>query len=405
VERSLPNGVHSTFEYTAAHRLSRLIHTDSSGREIASFSYTYDGDGRLQNVTGVEQGRTVQTGYDWDERGRLPKMTAGGVEFDYQYDEAARRMTVRSGGKTVTYTSDGLGRVLKARGVAMSLSPEGAMSARRDDSETTEIRYNYQGRPVEIAAEDVKTRYTWDGEGNLVSMARNGKTSHFVPAAGTGIRLPFVEFGEDGGAELKQLIGQSILGRTGSGPTQFFLEGASGDAGYIVNSQGQLFGNRQDRTALPRAPHRIFASASERPVRSKTGAARNSARFLLAQDESSQPIDSYQPVTDHWNSALAWLGGGVQWAGDRMLQNPFMDWVTPYLSAASPTFDYAANLKMMQITAMASRQDIFTRAEAGVGIWGSIWGGSILEDAQNIRDKYANYAAHPESISNTAVGL
>ena len=229
VERILPNGVRSVFEYTPGGRISGLRHTNSSGQEIASFSYSFDSNGRLSRVTGNEQGRPIETGYVWDDRGRLQKIIVGGSEFIHKYDEQARRLTVTNAGKTATYTFDGLGRIVRAKGIALSPNAQGTMSARRSDNETTDIRYNYQGHPLEIATRNAKTRYSWDGEGNLVSLTFNGRVLHFVPAPGTGIRLPLVEFGGEGALESKQLIGGSVLGRIQNGERQFYLEDASGE--------------------------------------------------------------------------------------------------------------------------------------------------------------------------------
>lgn len=309
VERVLPNRVHSFFEYTSSRRLSRLRHADSSGREIASFSYNYDNVGRLQNISGAEQGRPTNTAYLWDARGRLQRMTVGGAEFLYKYDEQARRMAVTSGGKTVTFTFDALGRVLKAKGVALGVTPLGGLSVRRDDNETTTIRYNYQDRPLEITTQSVKLRYAWDGEGNLVSLARNGKTAHCVPAAGTGIRLPFVEFDEESGPEWRQLIGQSVLGRTGAGAARFYLEGASGDASYIVNEQGILIGDPHNHAALPSAPRLLPAKLSAQLPRPRVGARTTSAILLLAQ---WNPDQQQQPSDTGWDQQLAQAQGWLQ---------------------------------------------------------------------------------------------
>ncbi len=252
VERILPNGVHSVFSYTPDGRLSQLRHTDSSGREIASFDYNYDSAGSLKNITGAENGRPINTSYDWDDRGRLRKITSGQTEFRYRYDDSLKNLAVTSGGKTVSFTFDSLGRIATAKGVALVMTAEGTMSARRDDNETTNIRYNYQGHPQEISNRNAKTRYGWDGEGNLVSLTRNGSTVHVVPAAGTGIQLPLLESGEQGAPESQLLIGATLLARIRSGAAEFYLENASGDAGFAVNGQGLLEGATEAQASVLR---------------------------------------------------------------------------------------------------------------------------------------------------------
>lgn len=302
VERILPNGVHSVFEYTSQRRLSKLRHTDSSGREIASFDYAYDGAGRLQNIAGAENGRPINTSYDWDDLGRLRKITSGQTEFRYRYDDSLKSTAVTSGGKTVTFTFDPLGRIQKAKGVALAMTPEGTMSARRDDNETTEIRYNYQGHPLEISTRNTKTRYGWDGEGNLVSITRNGSTLHIVPAAGTGIQLPLVESGEDGAPESKLLIGATLLAKTRSGAAEFYLENASGDPGFAVNSQGMVEGSThgqasglRDSSSRPRLQPAAFTHLNPHN--------RGAAAFLaLAQVNQSNSGNNSEPF---WYEPLA----------------------------------------------------------------------------------------------------
>jgi YD repeat-containing protein len=134
VERILPNGVHSVFEYASDRRLSSLRHIDSSGREIASFIYNYGPTGRVQDLSVDEQGHTSRTGYVWDTRGRMQEMNiSGGAKFHYKYDEKARRLALTSRGKTVTFYYDALGRVSKAQGIAFGVPPQGTLRARREE--------------------------------------------------------------------------------------------------------------------------------------------------------------------------------------------------------------------------------------------------------------------------------
>jgi YD repeat-containing protein len=293
VERILPNGVHSFFDYTSGRRLSGIRHVDSFGSNLASFSYNYDDAGRLQDISGAEQGRPVDTAYRWDNRGRLQRMTIGGAEFLSKYDEQARHLAVTSGGKTVAFTYDSLGRVSKAKGIALGITPEGSLIARRDDGETTAIRYDYQSRPLEITTRSSKFRCVWDAEGNLVSLVRNGKTVDLVPAPGTGIRLPFVEFEEDAGLESKLLVDQSVLGRVEPGGAQFYIEDGSG--GACTCNQGLLINSPQSQPSLRLASQSLRANISVRGLRTTTAAGTFSGAFLLTNWDTSQrrqPADS-----------------------------------------------------------------------------------------------------------------
>ena len=382
VERILPNGVHSVFEYASDRHLSSLRHVDSAGREIASFSYNYGPNGRLQGLSGGAESHTSTTDYVWDPRGRLQEMDiSDGAKFHYKYDEGSRRLAVTNRGKTVTFFFDALGRVSRAQGIVLGATVQGAIVARRGDGETTEIRYNHQSLPAEIRTGKARLRYIWDSEGNLVSRVENGKTVNFVPAAGTRVRLPLLEYGEDGAPESKQLIDQSILGRVGAGAAQYYLEGPSGDAGYIVNEQGLLMDDSSSHAASPRAPLSTTALIPASFVRSRLGHGRISAPLLLAQSVSSQAMPDLSDVW--WQEFERSLWAAATTAGN---------------------WDARADQKLSSMNAWGDQgmgtAGLFWNAVGVVGVWGSAWGGSVLGDAQDIREKYDTYWAHPDFGKN-----
>jgi YD repeat-containing protein len=357
VERLLPNGVRSVFEYGAGGRISGLRHTDASGREIASFAYEYGKLGRLQNISGTQYGWPTRTDYAWDDHGRLRSLTVNGREFAYAYDPSTRQLSVTSGGKTVTYTFDGLGRIVRAKGARLGMTPQGTMSIQRDDNESSEIRYSYLSRPLEITTRNATSRFTWDSEGNLISVTRNGKAVHFVSAAGSGMNLPLLESGEGGAPEVKLLLAGSILGRLGQGTAQFYLEGASGDPSYTVDGRGIV--PDDPRNQALRRPHRSRSMLVPAAFKGLRAGSRSSSASLLVAQWNPYPEP---PATDP--AYLEFKEGELQ--GIKQCLNGI--------------FDTDANLKIMQAAAAGEMgNEWWLRAAGYVGIWGHTWGGDMLE--------------------------
>jgi YD repeat-containing protein len=318
VKRVLPNGIRSVVEYSTSGRISRLSHANSSGGEIASFTYNYDKVGRVQNVYGSEHGRPTKTDYVWDDHGRLQKMITDGVKFLYKYDASARCLSVVGDKKTVTYTFDPLGRLSKAKGVALDITPQRTISVLRGDGETTEIRYNDRGWPLEMITREAKLRYVWDGEGNLVSLKRKGKTVYFVPAAGTGIQLPLIQFDGIGTPESKLLISNSVLGEIHLGGTEFYLEGASGGACYLANGPRQRSNEFQRYVSKSPEPEDVPALVPARFYVSRIRARIVSGSLMLAQCTACQ---QHQAADEGWNLQLAQAQGWLQGIGGEILAN------------------------------------------------------------------------------------
>ena len=162
------NGVTTSYEYTSRNWLWKVI----NGRGRVQKTYSYDGTGRVKNVTDINQ-KTVSN--DYDSLGRLRKVIDPLLhEESYQYDKLGNRTAVTDGrGNTTYYSYNSLGWVTSIR------QPLGNLCQYRYDLNgnlvetiapnnlSTKAKYDELNRVVEsIDSLGNSTLYRYDGVGN-----------------------------------------------------------------------------------------------------------------------------------------------------------------------------------------------------------------------------------------------
>lgn len=166
---SYPSGTENVsyaYDTCGAGRLCQV--TDASGTR----SFTYDGLGRVGAEAWVAStalgGHSFTTSYTWTAFDRPAMITApSGRQVTYSYDANGRVTSVTSGGQNIvtgrTYRADGL--------PAGQTFGNGIVEGRG---------YDTAGRLVSWAIGPVETRsYTYDGAGNVATIAYGGATRNF----------------------------------------------------------------------------------------------------------------------------------------------------------------------------------------------------------------------------------
>ena len=135
------NGVETEYGYDALDRLVSLEHRSANGNPVASFSYSYQADGRRSSAVEDTPTGTSIVRYSYDALGRLisETRTGGAHPFSaaYAYDLNGNR----------------LARTVAADGV----------------TEATSYSYDDNDRLLVETTDGAATQYAYDGNGSLVS--------------------------------------------------------------------------------------------------------------------------------------------------------------------------------------------------------------------------------------------
>ncbi len=218
------NGTYTDVDYDAGNRLKKYANYLPGGSLLNSFTYEYEQNGNIKSVLSSSGTFT----FDYDQLDQLEKETLpGGGSISYSYDGAGNRLskTVTSSTiATTSYSYNGANQIEVVNGVAYTYDANGNL--RNDGSRTyvyneldqlSEIRsasgqsifkaaYDERGRRVQTETADgivnyfyegdqviyetngsnqIIVEYTWDDDGNPVSMIKNGQT-YFYHLNGQG---------------------------------------------------------------------------------------------------------------------------------------------------------------------------------------------------------------------------
>ncbi|WP_320069111.1 pre-peptidase C-terminal domain-containing protein [Micromonospora sp. RTGN7] len=214
-------GVTTRYTYDAASQLTGMFYESGGGVPIGHLAYSYDGAGRVAELTGSLANVTIPStgpaagydaanrltsrgtrtysyddegnltgdgvfGYTWNARGELAGVTGPGLAASYGYDAAGRLASRTAGGSTTGYLYDGTNLVREQTGATAS----DRLTAGLDQ---TLVRTDAAGPRVPItdalgsvlgladSAGNLTTQYTYDPFGAVTtSGAASGNTQQFT---------------------------------------------------------------------------------------------------------------------------------------------------------------------------------------------------------------------------------
>jgi YD repeat-containing protein len=148
--QTLPSGVTTNWAYDAHGFVSLIL---SHNGNLDGHGYTRDAVGNItqENVNGG----TFTYGYD--DLCRLTSASVMGTSYAWIYDKAGNRTQQIAGGVTTNYTYNAADRMLTVNSTAVSHDANG-----------------------QVTADETGGAYTWDVQGRLSSLTRNGVSASFV---------------------------------------------------------------------------------------------------------------------------------------------------------------------------------------------------------------------------------
>ncbi|MFN8604310.1 MAG: RHS repeat-associated core domain-containing protein, partial [Candidatus Binatia bacterium] len=189
-----PNGVATSYQYDALHRLVRLDNTGPGG-PISSYVYTLGPAGNREQVVEsgpATTGRTVFYTYDpvyrlveelIDEPG-----VANDAQIAYAYDGVGNRTTMTRDGVATSYVHDANDRLISHTAGAATTSytydDAGNLASRTTGAVTDAYVYDADGRLVAADVQDGANpgtvTYGYDADGMRTSVTSNGQTTTYL---------------------------------------------------------------------------------------------------------------------------------------------------------------------------------------------------------------------------------
>jgi RHS repeat-associated protein len=171
-----------------------------NGTRLYNATYdTRDKLGRISTKTETVGGTTSTYSYTYDGRGRLTDVTEDGAAYrSYTYDANGNRLTAsEDGGAAVTGTYDAQDRLTSYGDATYTYTPEGQLKTKTVGNETTSYTYDELGNLVKVELPDKTIDYVVDGMGRRVAKKVDQVvTDRFV--YGQGIQ-PIAELNASGG--------------------------------------------------------------------------------------------------------------------------------------------------------------------------------------------------------------
>jgi len=169
-ERSLPNGINTTYSYDDTSRLLSLVHSG-----ISSFNYTYDGVGNRLSMT-TAAGTHV---YTYENTYQLLQATHPAIPTEaFTYDGVGNRM---SSAEFPDWTYNADNQLTSYNGTTYTHDENGNMVIKTDGEGTTTYEYDSENRLIRITDHESRvTTYSYDGLGRRIEKHVNGTITRYV---------------------------------------------------------------------------------------------------------------------------------------------------------------------------------------------------------------------------------
>ena len=221
-----------------------IAHTDAKSAATLSLAYTYNSRGLISTRTLTDKSGTTTLSYSYDGDGRLTEVSSSaGGSVRYTYDDAGNRATMTLDGETTSYLVDSDDRLLQAGDEVFEYDEAGRLTRRLSPEADVSYTWDAFGRLIEVDDGVNVVQYTYAGNGTRLTRTHDGvttryyhdlsmflphlheaeiddgssvSTASFVWAGGS---LAFVQVDTTGYATLTDHAG-SVLGLTGVATTQ-----------------------------------------------------------------------------------------------------------------------------------------------------------------------------------------
>ncbi|MBD2468818.1 Ig-like domain-containing protein [Nostoc sp. FACHB-145] len=252
-ERTLPNGVKTTYEYDDLDRVKSIVHTNAQGQVLASVTYERQGIGEPSKITREDNSYVL---LEYDSALRVKKESyynaAGQLlnETTYTYDASGKRQvqSTSTGDRTFNYsTGYQLDTVTEAGETEnYDYDTNGRLTLIERDGKVLDLNHDTYDRLTSVENETTgeTTQYIYDGAGNRVKAVEGTQERRFLVAPAMGGGLQSTDLITDSSGNL---ISNYIYG---GGSSPFMRLDANGNAVYyLADAMGSVIGLTDDSGA------------------------------------------------------------------------------------------------------------------------------------------------------------
>jgi len=207
LRRTLPNGVTSDYSYDTDGRFIGIDHSKEGGTRVAQFTYALDTDGkRIQlNKDTADSGQSSLS-FQYDSSRRLKTaLSSNGASESFTYDALGNRTEYATSGaegaRGVNYSYDSENRLLRTTSNGQTKETffydrQGSLMERRpgDGSMGTTYTYDYERRLVAVSVDGLNIQYRYNGDGELVSLRKNGVETLLLNDCNSRLSRALVEY-------------------------------------------------------------------------------------------------------------------------------------------------------------------------------------------------------------------
>nr|WP_242054671.1 putative Ig domain-containing protein [Nostoc sp. FACHB-190] len=245
-ERTLPNGVKTTYEYDDLDRIKSIVHKNEQGQVLASVTYERERIGEPSKIT-REDGSYVKLEYDSALRVEKESYynAAGQLlnETSYSYDASGKRQvqSTSGGNRTFNYSTGYQLDTVTETGETENYDydTDGRLTLIERDGKTLDLEHDSYDRLTTVENETTgeTTQYIYDGQGNRVKAIEGMQERRFLVAPAMGGGLQSTDLITDGSGNL---ISNYIYG---GGSSPFMRIDANGNAVYyLTDAMGSVIG-------------------------------------------------------------------------------------------------------------------------------------------------------------------
>ncbi len=236
MQRVLPNGAISRFDYDANGRPISIRHSDPQGNVLMEFRYVYDGAGLLKSAVEKTVQKTVKIDYSYDEYDQLVKAKySDGRVFAYEYDNWGNCVKYSSPTGIQTCSYDANDRLISLNGKKIVHDRCGNLVTLGDNK----FYFNVKN----LLESDGKNSYRYDGLNLRVEASSRQGASRFIHFIDD---LPYV-LAEKGKIEKRYLWADGWrLGEIeGDRRVLFYFEDHLGSIRGAVDNNGRWLGEAE----------------------------------------------------------------------------------------------------------------------------------------------------------------
>jgi RHS repeat-associated protein len=241
VERILPNGVWTRYEYQPDGKLQSIMHVGKDNKQLAKFTYAYRPDGLISERSEWRSSGERKISYQYDEVGRLLRVNdSKGNSTQYEYDKFGNRIGLSEAGRTLKGSYDWAGRILNYGDEEFKRDAVGNVSQRRSkNGPATEYVYDDENLLSSVKKAGEKIQYRYDGNGQLIERTSAGITTRYVPMPFSDVWKPLAATGAVSKNGLYIWVEGVVGCITGRG-AEYYLEDHAGSVCLVVDENGKI---------------------------------------------------------------------------------------------------------------------------------------------------------------------